>query len=140
MRSFSFKLKLPIHGEHYQVEVRFGVDGQRALLGTLTMNRQDWRALRECALGGGIDPDDLLDEVAIVPGRERCPGSFKPPLSWTEDEGSFTGRTGQCAACGGISVDVVREAGVDPGDRAVGAAHRRFILDGHPWPHRWKLP
>lgn len=111
MKSFSFKIEEAFTpGGHNQVTVRFGEDGQRALLGHLVMHRDDWAALRGCA-----GDEDCLDEVVLVPPGQLCPQSL---AAIEREHGDYV----YCKTC-----ELLPEA-------------RGGVVQAHAWPHRWRLP
>lgn len=60
----SFKFEARQAGEHVHVTVRAGVEGQRALCGTLTLRPEEWRELRGIIEEGQpYDPALLVDDT-----------------------------------------------------------------------------
>lgn len=139
VKAFQFLLGEP-RGVHHEVRVRFGVVGQAALLGTITVTREDWDALASCS----GRPWPVEDVIELVPPGQPCPGGGEPASSSLSTVGMYE----LCTACSGlhqlvadalVELDLSEEA-ADRGEADVVREVSPPKLADHAWPHRWHSP
>lgn len=139
VKAFQFLLG-EARGIHHEVRVRFGCVGQAALLGTITVTREDWDALAACS----SRPWPIEDVIEMVPPGQPCPGSGAPARS----SDSTTGMYELCVECSGlhqlvadalVELDFSEEA-ARAGIAGVASEVSPPKLADHAWPHRWHSP